>query len=292
MVPTKVQCRSFKSTELEFEPMKAFLLTMTAAAAFAAALPAHAADLGAPVPEVPMEAPTLPVPAPTVERVAPRVSGLIDWSGAYVGFQLGGAFNGKLDVGSDSVSRRLLSNGRDYSGFIGGGHIGFDYQVGSLVFGGIGDINYVNLRGRSAGPLSYTANGSVNDYLATGTAGLDVEGTVRARLGFAGLDLPVLPYVTGGLAIGQGSANYRLVGTTTDAAGVSTASNTNLKDTRTNVGYAVGGGFDYAFTDNIRGRVEYLYHDLSQTRYFKDISGGVDAGGSYSTVTGGVSYRW
>jgi outer membrane immunogenic protein len=273
--------------------MKAFLLTMTAAAAFAAALPAHAADLGVPVPEVPMEAPTLAAPAPTIERVAPRVSGLIDWSGAYVGFQVGGAFDGRLDVGSDPVSRSLLRNGRDYSGFIGGGHIGFDYPVGSIVVGGIGDINYVNLRGKSAGPFSYAgADGSINNYFASGSAGLDVEGTVRARLGFAGLDLPILPYVTGGLAVAQGSANFRLAGATTDAAGVTTTSNINLKDTRTNLGYAVGGGFDYAFTDNIRGRVEYLYHDLSQTRYFKDIQGGVDAGGSYSTVTGGVSYRW
>ena len=59
----KEQCRSFKCTETESEPMKAFLLYLTAAAAFAAALPVHAADLGAPVPEVPMEAPVAAAPA-------------------------------------------------------------------------------------------------------------------------------------------------------------------------------------------------------------------------------------
>lgn len=289
----KELCRSFKSTDLESEPMKAFLLSMTAAAAFAAALPALAADLGAPIPEVPMEAPTLAAPVPTIERVAPRSSGLIDWSGAYIGVQVGGAFGGKLDIGQDAVTRRLLSGGREYSGFVGGGHVGFDYQVGQLVVGGIGDINYIGLRGKTAGPFSYVdGNGVLTNAIATGSAGLDVEGSVRARLGFAGLDLPILPYVTGGLALGQGSGNFRLVGTSTDAAGNVVPTSVNLRDSRTNIGYAVGGGLDYAFTDNIRGRVEYLYHDLSQTRYFPNVNGGVDVGGSYSTVTGGMSYRW
>ena len=98
--------------------------------------------------------------------------------------------------------------------------------------------------------------------------------------------------LTGGLALGQGSGNCRLTSTSTNAAGITTPTNANLRDSRTNLGYAVGGGFDYAFTDNIRGRVEYLYHDLSQARYFPNVSGGVDVGGSYSTVTGGMSYRW
>lgn len=285
----KEQCRSFKCTETESEPMKAFLLYLTAAAAFAAALPVHAADLGAPVPEVPMEAPVAAAPAPVVERVAPRTSGLIDWSGAYVGFQVGGAFAGKPSIGDDRVTRSLLSNGREFSGFTGGGHIGFDYQVGSVVFGGIGDINYVDIRAKGAGPFTLVQNGVVTTYNATGTAGLEIDGTVRARLGFAGLDLPILPYVTGGLALGTGFGNFRLLGTD-PATGAVTSQ--NLRDSRTNVGYAVGGGFDYAFTDNIRARVEYLYTDLSQARYFQNVSGGVDAGASYSKVQGGLSYRW
>lgn len=289
----KDECRSFKCTELEFEAMKAFLLSVTAAAAFAAALPALAADLGAPVPEVPMEAPVsaAPVPAPVVERVAPRTSGLIDWSGAYIGFQAGGAFAGKPSIGNDPITRSLLTNGREYSGFSGGVHVGFDYQIGSVVFGGIGDINYVDLKATSSGPFSLVQDGVVNSYLASGSAGLEIDGSVRARLGFAGLDLPILPYVTGGLALGNGFGNFRLVGTAVQN-GVATPVSLNLRDSRTNVGYAVGGGFDYALTDNVRARVEYLYTDLSQARYFPNVSGGVDAGGSYSKVHGGLSYRW
>ena len=269
--------------------MKAFLRTMTAVAAFAAAFPAFAADLGAPVPDIPMEAPTVAVAPPVVERVAPRVSSLIDWSGAYIGFQVGGAFAAKPSIGNDPITRSLLTNGREYSGFTGGGHVGFDYQVGSVVFGGIGDINYVDLRAKAAGPFSLVQNGVATTYNVTGTAGLEIDGTVRARLGFAGLDMPILPYVTGGLALGNGFGSFRLVGT--DPA-TGAALSQNLRDSRTNLGYAVGGGFDYAFTDNIRARIEYLYTDLSQARYFPKVSGGVDAGGSYSKVQGGLSYRW
>ena len=69
-------------------------------------------------------------------------------------------------------------------------------------------------------------------------------GTVRGRVGYA-FDR-VMPYVTGGLAVGDIEANQP------GFAGVSD----------TNVGWTVGGGIEAAIASNWTAKLEYLYVDL------------------------------
>jgi outer membrane immunogenic protein len=61
-----------------------------------------------------------------------------------------------------------------------------------------------------------------------------------------------LLYVAGGVAFGD-----------TKLALNSPLGNAAYSSTRT--GYTVGGGIDYAFTNNWIGRVEYRYNDLGRT---------------------------
>ena len=89
-----------------------------------------------------------------------------------------------------------------------------------------------------------------------GTGGGDggYFGTVRARLGYA-IDRTLI-YITGGLAYGGLNTNP-LTGNTTS-----------------NVGWTIGGGVEYAFTNNWTAKIEGLYVDTgeeSSTRTFTNL---------------------
>jgi outer membrane immunogenic protein len=83
---------------------------------------------------------------------------------------------------------------------------------------------------------------------------IDWFGTLRGRLGYAALDRALI-YVTGGLAYGHISAstNFTAPNVSTIYPGETSA---------TNIGWTVGGGVEYALTDDLSARVEGLYYDL------------------------------
>ena len=78
-----------------------------------------------------------------------------------------------------------------------------------------------------------------------------IQGSVRGRLGVA-FDR-VLVYGTGGVAFGDLRNNY---------INLATGGFDSFSHTR--VGYTVGGGVEYAFTNNISARVEYRYTDFGR----------------------------
>ncbi len=94
------------------------LLIGCCACAFVAA-PALAADL-------PVKAPPAPAPIP-----------VFSWTGFYLGANVGGAWSNSTIT--DNVTGASLST--DNSGFIGGGQVGFNYQVNNWVFGVEWDID-------------------------------------------------------------------------------------------------------------------------------------------------------
>ncbi len=85
---------------------------------------------------------------------------------------------------------------------------------------------------------------------------LEWFGTVRGRIGYAvGDQGRWLPYITGGLAYGQGNINGG--GST---AGTAVAFNT----TTTYVGWTIGAGLEWAFANDWSAKLEYLYMDLGK----------------------------
>jgi outer membrane immunogenic protein len=112
---------------------------------------------------------------------------------------------------------------------------------------------------------------------AAQTAGLRWLGTVRARAGWAA-DRALL-YVTGGLAYGQAVA--------TSSASIFDGTNTDLfagDGSGTRYGYAVGGGLEYAFTNNISGKVEYIYYNLGTATFAVAPANAVAAGEGIATT--------
>ena len=193
--------------------MRTGLLIGICAAAFAAA-PAIAADL-------PVKAPP-PAPIP-----------VFSWTGFYIGANIGGAWSHSTIT--DAITGATFNT--DNSGFIGGGQVGFNYQVNNFVFGVEGDIDGTSLS--KTGPGIATAFGTLQASAST-----DWMATLAGRVGIA-FDRWLI-YAKGGGAWVQNSAT--LTNLTTGAS---------VSGSNTNSGWMAGVGAEWAFSGPWSAKVEY-----------------------------------
>src|SRR5690606_33448092 len=150
-------------------------IALAAAAVVAFGSAAHAADAILPVPVAPV--------------VVPPAAPVFDWSGFYAGVNLGYAFGGTAyDTNGDVFVAPNGNNLDGINGLIGGVQVGSNFQFDGFVLGGEGDLQHSD---------------AFQDESDVAIA-LNYFGTVRARAGVA-LDA-FMPYVTGGLAFGEGTA--------------------------------------------------------------------------------------
>jgi outer membrane immunogenic protein len=159
------------------------------------------------------------------------------WTGFYVGANVGYGWNTGTSRYYDPAFGYVGSNKK--GGFVGGGQVGYNYQLGMFLIGVETDLQYaaVGNKGASYGNVYYTGNSD------------GFFGTVRARLGLA-FDR-ALVYGTGGFAYGDvgGNRSYDPV------LGYH-------RDNSTNGGWTLGGGMEYAVSNNISAKVEGLYVNL------------------------------
>jgi len=188
------------------------------------------------------------LPSRTVVPVAPVVVPIFTWTGFYGGLNAGYGWNVNDNRYYDPNTGLVQKEDSD-GGFVGGGQIGYNYQLGQFVGGIEADVQYADL---SAGSETYL-NEPSNGHRGKGT---DWFGTVRARLGFA-LDR-ALVYGTGGFAFGgrDKEDNYY------------DDYYTNFYDDGDDIstGWTLGGGIEYAFTDNLTAKVEGLYINLGREK--------------------------
>lgn len=188
-------------------------------------------------------------------------------STAFVDPALAGAFVNlppAAALGASGVAR--ASKG----GLIGGGQIGFNYQMSpSLLVGLEADIQAV-----AAGATNGAIANAINIAAPPGPAGrahisniatsskLDYLATVRGRFGL--LATPsLLVYATGGLAFGQASASASIVQTVTNPPGPAVQPVFGAASTSaTRLGWALGAGGEWKFAANWSAKLEYLYYDL------------------------------
>jgi outer membrane immunogenic protein len=145
-----------------------------------------------------------------------------------------------------------------FKGFIGGGEVGYNWQVGRWVTGLEADFSYSALRGDV---INYAPQvGAVPETLTSQSIELAWFGTVRARMGY--LATPdVLLFATGGLAYGQVKVSTGLVPEpTTPCANNAICSVGSASDVR--VGWTVGGGLETRIASKWTAKIEYLYFDL------------------------------
>lgn len=205
--------------------------------------------------------------ATAVDPVPPVVTPY-NWSGPYVGLHAGYGWGREEDNQSSlfsSPTTTASADKFDLSGFVGGAHAGYNYQIDQFVIGVEGDIDYSNLNGSARGVYA----GGITRTLKLKT---EWQGSARARFGYAFDN--ILIYATGGVAF----ANAKL-----STAGVSSSN--------THIGWTAGLGAEYAFTQNWIGRLEVRYSDFGKKGYGTP-DGRVKAGWNQTTVTAGISYKF
>lgn len=230
----------------------AVLFVMGSGSAFAADLPSRYA---AP--------PVMPVPVFT-------------WTGFYIGVQ-GGYVRGRTSGpftaadGTDPSPYRINANGG-----VVGGHAGYNWQTGSLVFGVEGDANFTDLRQGQIVPDPPVV------YKVTAKQNYDAD--IRGRVGWA-FDR-VLLYAAGGVAFGDVQTAYTEYGFPPYPY---------LTKTTDRVGWTIGGGVEYALTNNWLARVEYRHTDLGASS-FVNSNPAIDTADSVrfssDIVLAGISYKF
>jgi outer membrane immunogenic protein len=209
---------------------------------------------------------------------APAMVAAYDWTGFYIGGNLGYGW-GRVDMtnrgpstffapvgGSDTISSR---------GFVGGGQIGYNWQMGQLVTGVELMLDGADMRQTNTSiffPFSDTWRADVTAlFSATGRIGFDAGGW--------------LPYVKGGFATGR------------VRTAMTTLPNVTAESANWHSGWTLGVGFEYMLTRNWTLGAEYDYYGLSS----KDVSGPLAVlGGTQnwtvrprlSTLTARVNYKF
>jgi outer membrane immunogenic protein len=233
--------------------MRRLATLLAAAIGVAAAHAASAADL--------------PARGPVYK--APVAIAAYNWSGCYIGGNVGGAW------GRSNVDIPLYPDNFniDTSSVTGGGHVGCNYMFPNRwVIGIEGDWSAMDLDGDAA-----TTNGPVLgerffvkwDWMAT----------VRGRLGYS-WDR-TLVYVTGGGAWANlDSANY--IPACVPGCGVNASA--------TYSGWTVGFGFEYAMTQRWIIGVEYLHAEFDGKTFF--FNGPTTVDHDVDLVRARLSFKW
>lgn len=228
--------------------MKRTLIASAAFASLLTATSAYAADL-------------------PVYTKAPAVALVYDWTGFYIGTNVGyswgrgttdGNVTGTQNVTTargavvltsvNTVLPTLPLTGRaDVNGFIGGAQLGYNWQRGTWLFGAEGDIQFSNERG--SGDVCTVAGCPAGTAVFTRDYKLDWFGTARGRVGYLPAER-ILLYITGGLAYGNFSGS-----SVTLPLNIGTWSSLRA-------GWTVGAGAEAALGSNWSVKFEYLYMDL------------------------------
>jgi outer membrane immunogenic protein len=245
------------------------------------------------------------LPARTYTKAPVYVEPVYDWTGFYLGGNIGYSWGrSSTDLGfSDSTGGILSATPGKFNmdGVIGGGQTGYNWQRDKWVFGLEADIQGSGQGGNmtgvcpgntttftraspttaaavagtcSPGFFGDTGNFNVGGLPVTDTLSQKLEwfGTVRGRIGST-LTPTVLVYATGGLAYGEVKssdtiAGINLVGVNgTNSIPTAVPVAASVSNSTTNVGWTLGAGVEGVISGNWTAKLEYLYIDLG------DVSG-------------------
>ncbi|WP_395697932.1 outer membrane protein [Methylocella sp.] len=136
------------------------------------------------------------------------------------------------------------------NGVIGGAHVGYNLQLNQFVVGLEGSVD-----GSSTSRTASFYHGvpGFGPVWTTISSNMNVQGSIRGRVGYA-WDR-VLIYATGGVTF----------------AGINGSIQTNYgydSASTTRVGWTVGGGLEYAITNNWSIRAEYRYSQYGSSNQY------------------------
>lgn len=182
-------------------------------------------------------------------KAAPYAATAYSWTGFYIGAN--GSYNWQKANFPDPAVGDMKANGA-----MGGVTIGGDYQIGQVVFGGIGDVDFGN--------VGVTM---MNGTVMTESVTEKLFATARARLGY--LVAPqLLLYGTVGVAIASVDQNENCpTGAQFGFCSARRAGAYSLTGNQTYIGGVYGAGAEWVFANNWSTKVEYLYSDLGTNTF-------------------------
>ena len=221
-----------------------------------------------------------------MKQVAPAPVPECNWSGFYIGLNVGGQWGHSEDQDLDGYNRGGPGHswGYDESGVVAGGQVGYNFQWNWLLLGIEADGGYMDLDGSGVDPHAFSPD-------TRGESDSDFFTTIRGRLGIAFNKW--LIYGTGGVI----GVNYetRVV----DDCNIRGTCGGDLIDAHEqdfNWGYTFGGGMEYMLGCHWTIKAEYLYFSLDD----QDFSGIDDFGDRFHfsgettghIVRGGLNYKF
>jgi outer membrane immunogenic protein len=224
-----------------------------------------------------------PPPMPRAPATYVPVAPYYNWTGFYIGGNLGAGFNSSGSL-SDTFGSTFTSTNNTQ--FLGGGQVGVNYEFwGGVVVGAEAMFDW----------LPNTANTVTATNLAAGTASATINNrwltTATGKLGYA-WDRVLLYGKGGGAWVGQNSSSLTING--------APASFTNSNSSG-NIGWTAGLGVEWAFWGTWSARAEWDIIKLNNQSF---TVAGAAAPGSFATdvisinnryfnmVTAGVNYKF
>ncbi|MFL5041722.1 MAG: autotransporter domain-containing protein [Xanthobacteraceae bacterium] len=201
-----------------------------------------------------------------------------NWTGFYLGGYAGTTW------GSVNPWRFVDDGARiepGFAGFLGGGQVGFNYQLGGAVLGIEGDFGGSNAKGAISCP---------NGFFFTCQDELHWLGSVTGRLGLA-VDRTLF-YVKGGWAVGEVRIETAFNPSNNPLLFFGVNPTPIIGTTKTASGPTAGGGIEFGLTPNWSAKAEYMFYQLDKERFTVDNDLQVDARERGHLVRVGVNYHF
>lgn len=206
------------------------------------------------------------------ETVAPMFS----WTGFYVGGFGGGYFGRSNSVNTAGTISTTVSPG----GPTIGGFVGFNYQLSSFVLGAEAEGGWIGANA-STNYVNPAIVANVSNYRVA----YDWESRIRGRVGYA-FD-HFLPFIAGGVSFSNTRVTY--VGLTFNSNGAPSID-------KSETGWNLGGGVDWAIDNHWIVRAEYIHDEYGRWSFpFGNISNSFTnrrISTSADSVRAAVSYKF
>ena len=249
---------------------------------------------------------------------SPDIAAPALWEGFYAGGHVGGSWNtATVDDHYEYVGDPVSSNTMTGTGVIGGGQIGYNFQWGNVVFGPEADFGYLGLSGSRPVALNPSPDclarypGDMCGLNASYSSSGGFYGDITGRLGYS-VDRALF-YAKGGVAfidtdikanyVGQNCSTARNCWLRPNAPVNSSTFNFDQSDTLW--GWTVGGGIEYALSQEWSVKIEYQHFDFGSTSFTHDgeydiagtpwhstLGGKVDVSNTVDSVMVGVNYHF
>ncbi|WP_142416402.1 outer membrane protein [Bartonella massiliensis] len=217
------------------------------------------------------------------------------WTGFYVGGQIGNfwskiAVNYLADETAGKWEAVPKENLPKLSGFMGGVYAGSNIDIDNgFIIGFDTDIMWSNKKytkdisipkNKQVGETAETSKKSLRNHSDEDeSTASQIEsihhtlkqkwsGATRVKVGFAMERM--MPYLSGGIAYTQLQNVFEVAANNTESREAIDLASLASDEKKTMVGYTLGGGVDFAMTDNIIVRAEYRYSDFGKKKFVQD----------------------